>query len=199
MWARTSESSRLRALFAISSARLRDAAGDFGPAHHRGDLIGVGERRIGGGVARIELDGAPEQLARLDDACALRALQGRPGAQHVVIGFETLGRLGGHPPLLDLRHADRQGAGDLGGDLLLQGEEIGQRLVEAAGPQHPAVRIDELRRHPHAVAGLQDAALDLIANRRDRGRSRRGLRAGSCREARRSMTSRSARKTGPAR
>ena len=55
-------------------------------------------------------------------------------------------------------------AGDLGGDLVLQGKQIGERLVETAGPEHAAFGIDELRRHPHAIAGLQDAAFDLVAH-----------------------------------
>ena len=128
-------------------------------------MIGFGECRIGGSVVRIELDGASEQGARLHIVCARRALQCRPGAQHVVVGFEIFGRLGEHPPLFDLRHADRQGPGDLSGDLVLQGKDVRQRLVEAGRPKHSSIRIDELRDHPHAVAGLADAAFDLIAHR----------------------------------
>ena len=33
----------------------------FRPAHRHGDIIGLGERRIGGGVVGIELDRAPQQ------------------------------------------------------------------------------------------------------------------------------------------
>ena len=57
--------------------------------------------------------------ARLHDVGARRALQCRPGAQHVIVGFETFGRLGKHPALFDLRHANRQGACDLRRDLVL--------------------------------------------------------------------------------
>ena len=39
---------------------------------------------------------------------ARRALQGRPRAQHIVVGFEIFGRLGQDAALLDLGDADRQ-------------------------------------------------------------------------------------------
>jgi hypothetical protein len=72
--------------------------------------------------------------------------------------------LANHPALLELGHADRQGPGDLSGDPVLQGEEVGKRLVETNRPEHATIRIDELGGNPHAVGGVAHAAFDLIAH-----------------------------------
>ena len=125
-------------------------------------MIAIGESGVCGGIVRVELDRTPEECARLHVVRARRSLQCRSGAQNVVVRFETFGRPGRRTPLLDLCHLDRQGSGDLSGDLVLQGEDVRQCLVEAGRPKHPSVRIDKLRAHAHAVADLADAALDLI-------------------------------------
>ena len=128
-------------------------------------MIGFGECRIGGSVVRVKLDGASEQGARLHIVCACRALQCRPGAQHVIIGFEIFGRLCEHPILFDLRHANRQDSDDLSDNLVLQRKHVRQRLVEACRPKHSSLPcVDELRDDPHTVAGLADAAFDQIAD-----------------------------------
>ena len=81
--------------------------------------------------------------------------------------------------------------------LSCRAKQIRQRLVEAGGPKHLTIRIDQLRGHPHAVAGPTDAAFDLVARPRDCGRSLPGLRVCSCTGRRRSRTSRSAPENRP--
>ena len=92
-----------------------------------------------GGVVRVERDRAPQQLARLDDAGARRALQRRTRAQQAVVGVEACGRFRRDALLLELGDPDRQRAGDLARDAILQREHVGGRLVETRRPQHAAL------------------------------------------------------------
>src|SRR4051794_40777752 len=100
---------------------------------------------MGGGVVRIELDRAPQQLTSLDDAGASRVKQRRPGAQHAVVSFEIFGRLGERTALLNLRHLDCQCLSDLSSDFVLQCEDVGNWLVKPTRPQDAAGRTDQPR------------------------------------------------------
>ena len=112
-------------------------------------------------------------------------------AQHVIVCFEIFGRLGEHPPLFALRHADRQGPGDLSRDLVLQGQRRPQaprRSGRTRAPGHPCRRAVHSR-----VRGRRSGGRCLRPDSAPQGcgRSRRGLQACPCRGGQRSKTSRS--------
>ena len=48
---------------------------------------------------------------------------------------------------------------------------------QVGGPEHSTVRIDQLRRHAHAITGLQHASFDLIPNAKT-AKERACLRSG---------------------
>jgi hypothetical protein len=56
---------------------------------------------------------------------------GGASLEHVIVRCEIFRRLHQHSALFDLGHANRQGPGDLGRDLVLQGKDVDERLVEA--------------------------------------------------------------------
>src|ERR1051326_1033654 len=89
-------------------------------------------------IVRIELDRSPQKRARFYDAGAGWVEQRRSRAQHAVVSLKVFGGLGEYATLLDLRDADGQCLRDLNGDFVLQHEDVGERLIKAAGPQHAA-------------------------------------------------------------
>ena len=172
MRARTSASSRLSA-FAPTHRRGRAFGWRFRPAHGHGGVEGLRQRRSRRGIIRIEFDRSPEEprASHCWRAMAAAGPAARVARSRRLPDCRSAWR---RPPLLDLGDANGQSAGDLGGDLVLQGEQVGQASSNRGRPQHPAVVVDELRIHPHALAGLADAALDLVADRERCGRCRRG-------------------------
>src|SRR5208282_2311958 len=61
------------------------------------------------------------------------------------------------------RRQDR--GGGAGGDLVLHRKNIGEVAVIALGPEMPAGRrLDQLRGHPHSIAGLAHAAFKHVAH-----------------------------------
>ena len=167
MRARTSEVVEAQRLVGHFLRAAQEYCRRFRPAHRHGDVIGFGERGIGGGVVRIELDRAPEQRARLHVVCARRALQCRPGAQHV-----------------DRRLRDSRSAWRTPGVARLwsRGSPRPRRSAVVilsckakTSASASSKRTDQSTRpsvstswavNPHAVAGVADAAFDLIAHRK---------------------------------
>src|SRR5215472_14914386 len=76
---------------------------------------------------------------------------------------EAVGRFAQGSLALVAVHRRLDGGGNACRDLILHRKYIGKAAVIALGPQTPARRrFHELRRHPHAVAGLTDAAFEDI-------------------------------------
>src|ERR1700719_3797831 len=85
--------------------------------------------------------------------------------KRVIDGIEALGMLARRPPALGRDHLDLDGASQPGGNLVLPVEEIGERLVEACGPQmRAALGIDELRVDPDPAACILHATFEDVTH-----------------------------------
>jgi len=115
----------------------------------------------GGDEARVECDRPFEHLARGVKRLDVHRPQEVTPAQVVVVSLDVLGWNLADFALLALGQDHAQRRGDLGGDLVLQGEDIGELAVEAVRPELIAVLgLDQLDAHAQAVAGPPHAALE---------------------------------------
>ena len=127
-------------------------------------MEGIAQGGVRRGVVGIELDGPAQQRACFDQAAAGRPLQGRTRAQYAIIGIEACGGFVRDPLLLELGHADGERAGDLARHAVLQLEHIRRGFIEARGPQHAPLRIDQLRADAHAIVAVTHAAFYLVSH-----------------------------------
>ena len=130
---------------------------DPGLAEHAG-LPGMGV-----GIVGVERQGAVEQKLRLGIVGRGRAVVQHLAGEHALVGHHVGGGLavgalvgGGLDPA-------GQGGRDGGGDLVLDGEDVGELAVVALGPDVAVGRgVDQLDGDAHPVAGLAHAALDHV-------------------------------------
>src|SRR5260370_15649499 len=88
---------------------------------------------------------------------------GGTAVKGVIDGVEPVGMLAGRPPALRCDKLDVNGAGQTGGDLVLDLKEVAALLVEAFGPQMcAALGIDELRVDPDSIAHVLHAAFEHV-------------------------------------
>ncbi len=123
------------------------------------------EARPRGGVGGIELDRAPEQPRALLQVGLRVERNELPGPEVGLVGVDP--RLGPHErPLLAVgQGAAPQRGGHALRDLVLDGEDVAERAVEALRPPVVAGRdLDELDGHPQPVSRLADAALEQRAH-----------------------------------
>ena len=122
--------------------------------------VAVRDARVGARVHGVEFHGlgehAPRQLVvRLRVPVKELAAAQVIGVRLDVVGRRLRDRLALLRQQLDLELLD-----DRVGDLVLDGEDVGQVAVVAVGPDVPAgLAVDELAVDPHLRAGLADAAL----------------------------------------
>ena len=97
--------------------------------------MGPAQAHVGGRVRRIQVQSLHEEPARLRVALARRAPVLVPPPEDEIVGLEVSGRRPGDPSLLDLGELHREGADDLLGHLVLEGEDVADLPVVALGPE----------------------------------------------------------------
>src|SRR5512140_324954 len=130
---------------------------DVGPA--------VGQTGMGQGVGGVELDRPRKELEGEFDVVAPVAVVKAPAPQVIVVSLDVARRDLGQGALLLRAERDPQGADDVAGDLLLDGEDVAELPVIGFGPEVEAAGgLDELDRDPEPVLGLPDAALENVVD-----------------------------------
>ena len=125
-----------------------------------------GEQRLGIGVTRVDINRLLQPGQRLFHVRQRRALhhQGQ-GAQTQVVGLQAFGGLVARTLHFRQHEIGFDGTHGLRGDVVLQGEDVFARTLEALVPQLPAAhRLDQLHADAHPGAGLAEAALQHIAH-----------------------------------
>ena len=120
---------------------------------------------MGRSKIRVELDGLGEQLQRFGGGLAGHLMRAGHPAQKVVISVQTFGGLALRSFDLGPLQLGRDRPDNARGDLILQIEDVLAIAIEMICPQMRAGRsIDQLRRDPHAVPGLANAAFNDVAH-----------------------------------
>ncbi len=89
-----------------------------------------------------------------------------PDTAHVaVVGIEVRWGLGQRPVAFAAQDFGFDGTGDLAGQVVLDGEDVGEVAVVAVAPDLDAgFRLDQFGAEAHAAAGLADAAVEDVAH-----------------------------------
>ena len=133
----------------------------LGVAGH--DHVGRRERGVRTGERRVAREGRLVELDRTLQVFLTALLPDRATLQVQLVGFNVLsGRTRALRELLVLRcELDAQLADDRTGDLVLHLEDIRELAVVGFRPEmKTGLRVDELRRDPHLVASLANAAFE---------------------------------------
>ena len=143
----------------LAQRRFQSRRAIFRLVDKRALQIDVAERAMAACEIRIGVDRALEiGFGRVEPR------RGKPpeipqAALVAIPGVQAFRRLAGGELLLDLRQLRLDRCGDLACHLLLDIEDIFELQVVFVGPQLLAIRSpDELRRYPHRVAALANAA-----------------------------------------
>ena len=126
--------------------------------------VTLGDAGVGAREPGVELDGLYEQAPGEPVGVLGALIEELPAAQIELIGVHVGGRRPGDRLRLARQQPDPQRCDDAAGDLVLDGEHVGEHTVVALGPQIPARgRVGQLRRDPDPVPGPADAALEDVA------------------------------------
>jgi hypothetical protein len=138
--------------------------GEFSPTSGNGIVMRSPLRHECSGIARIEGNRPLEVFARLEVGGGLSARQVLSSAEHVVVGFQFVGRLRGGPVPLEAADLDGQCARNVLDDVVLYSKNVGNLPVVAIRPQVDAADcIAQLHRHANTFADLANAAFDQVA------------------------------------
>ena len=162
--------------FGLLGIHLNCAFGDHEPLSERAlgivaptvdvvDRVGESDQSVRRCVVRFDGDRGGEQPTRIDVSRLLVLPSLLAAAQVQIVGVEVDRALVGQTLLLVRGQPDLERGDDLPGQLILDGENVGEVTVEPVGPDVAAIgRVDELCGDAHAVARLAHAALQHVAH-----------------------------------
>jgi hypothetical protein len=124
-----------------------------------------GQQGGGGGEARVEFDGAPEQRLRVVVSLSREPSKHLAAAQEAIVGFQIVGVIGGDALPVTGAEIERERRDDLDRHVVLHREDVGEVSVESLGPDVAACRgVYELRGDLDPVARFAHASLDNVAH-----------------------------------
>ena len=120
------------------------------------------EPRMPRGVIRLLHRGPAQQFAGLHEQRLFQPGDERNGAQHEIIGRRVLRRPADHALRLDEQDFGVDLGHHLGGDVVLQSQQVMAFTVEAAIPDHlvPGAQVEQAQRNAQPSAGAQHGAVE---------------------------------------
>ena len=139
--------------------------GRCAPPVHVVDHLRRGEEGEGGRKAGREFGRSPQQRLRIAVRLSCRPKKQLPPAHEAIVRFQIVDMFDGKALSLAGAEIERKRGDDLGRDVVLHGEDVGQVPVVPLGPQVSAGRrVDELRGDPDPGSRFPHAPLEDMAH-----------------------------------